>query len=104
MLNSGPNKVTFWSYPINRNGLKASGRRDNPTRRHLSSLAAFFGVSPMYFFDDGTCRESRKSSPDRFRRRGRVGPLPQRHTSAVGHPDCLQFALVQALIWSLAVP
>ena len=29
-----------------------TGRRDNPTRRHLSALAAFFGVSPMYFFDD----------------------------------------------------
>ncbi len=29
-----------------------TGRRDNPTRRHLSGLAAFFGVSPMYFFDD----------------------------------------------------
>jgi hypothetical protein len=29
-----------------------TGRRDNPTRKHLSSLAAFFGVSPMYFFDD----------------------------------------------------
>jgi transcriptional regulator with XRE-family HTH domain len=28
------------------------GRRDNPTRKHLSALAAFFGVSPMYFFDD----------------------------------------------------
>ena len=29
-----------------------TGRRDNPTRRHLSALAAFFGVSPVYFFDD----------------------------------------------------
>ena len=29
-----------------------TGRRDNPTRRHLSALAAFFGVSPMFFFDD----------------------------------------------------
>lgn len=29
-----------------------TGRRDNPTRRHLSGLAAFFGVSPVYFFDD----------------------------------------------------
>ncbi len=28
-----------------------TGRRDNPTQRHLSALAAFFGVSPMYFFD-----------------------------------------------------
>jgi transcriptional regulator with XRE-family HTH domain len=29
-----------------------TGRRDNPTQRHLSALATFFGVSPMYFFDD----------------------------------------------------
>jgi transcriptional regulator with XRE-family HTH domain len=29
-----------------------TGRRDNPTHKHLSALAAFFGVSPMYFFDD----------------------------------------------------
>jgi transcriptional regulator with XRE-family HTH domain len=29
-----------------------TGRRDNPTKRHLAALAQFFGVSPMYFFDD----------------------------------------------------
>ena len=29
-----------------------TGRRDNPTQRHLSALAAFFGVSPTYFFDE----------------------------------------------------
>jgi ESX-1-secreted protein regulator len=29
-----------------------TGRRDNPTKKHLSALAAFFGVSPVYFFDD----------------------------------------------------
>jgi transcriptional regulator with XRE-family HTH domain len=29
-----------------------TGRRDNPTQKHLSALAAFFGVSPMYFFND----------------------------------------------------
>lgn len=29
-----------------------TGRRHNPTQRHLSALAAFFGVSPMYFFDE----------------------------------------------------
>jgi transcriptional regulator with XRE-family HTH domain len=29
-----------------------TGRRDNPTRKHLSALAAFFGVSPVYFFGD----------------------------------------------------
>ena len=29
-----------------------TGRRDNPTQRHLSALATFFGVSPLYFFDE----------------------------------------------------
>ncbi len=29
-----------------------TGRRDNPTHKHLSGLAAFFGVTPMYFFDE----------------------------------------------------
>ena len=29
-----------------------TGRRDNPTHKHLSALAAFFGVSPMYFFKE----------------------------------------------------
>lgn len=29
-----------------------TGARDNPTKRHLEALAAFFGVSPAYFFDD----------------------------------------------------
>lgn len=28
------------------------GLRDNPTKRHLEALAAFFGVPPAYFFDD----------------------------------------------------
>lgn len=30
------------------------GIRTNPTKRHLEGLAAFFGVSPAYFFDDQT--------------------------------------------------
>lgn len=30
-----------------------TGRRDNPTRRHLEALAEFFGVPIAYFFDDG---------------------------------------------------
>jgi transcriptional regulator with XRE-family HTH domain len=29
-----------------------TGRRDNPTYKHLLALSRFFGVSPMYFFDD----------------------------------------------------
>jgi len=28
-----------------------TGRKNNPTHRHLSALAAFFKVSPVYFFD-----------------------------------------------------
>lgn len=29
-----------------------NGKRDNPTMRHLEALSGFFGVPPMYFFDD----------------------------------------------------
>ncbi|OXM49753.1 XRE family transcriptional regulator [Amycolatopsis alba DSM 44262] len=29
-----------------------NGTRNNPTMQHLTALAAFFGVSPAYFFDD----------------------------------------------------
>ena len=32
--------------------LLRTGRRDNPTKRHLEALAAFFQVGPAYFFDD----------------------------------------------------
>src|SRR5258708_7491318 len=28
------------------------GQRTNPTQQHLAALAAFFDVSPAYFFDD----------------------------------------------------
>ncbi|MEU9336333.1 helix-turn-helix domain-containing protein [Streptomyces sp. NPDC048290] len=31
-----------------------TGRRDNPTKRHLEALAGFFQVPPAYFFDDAT--------------------------------------------------
>ncbi|WP_431980922.1 helix-turn-helix domain-containing protein [Streptomyces qinglanensis] len=31
-----------------------TGRRDNPTRRHLEGLAEFFGVPVAYFFDEDT--------------------------------------------------
>jgi transcriptional regulator with XRE-family HTH domain len=34
-----------------------TGQRDNPTYRHLSALAAFFGVPPAYFFDDATSQQ-----------------------------------------------
>jgi transcriptional regulator with XRE-family HTH domain len=29
-----------------------TGRRDNPTMRHLEALATFFGVPAAYWFDD----------------------------------------------------
>jgi transcriptional regulator with XRE-family HTH domain len=29
-----------------------TGQRDNPTKRHLEALAAFFGVPVAYFFED----------------------------------------------------
>ena len=29
-----------------------TGRRDNPTKRHLEALAQFFQVPPAYFFND----------------------------------------------------
>ncbi|MFF0063845.1 helix-turn-helix domain-containing protein [Streptomyces sp. NPDC005279] len=32
--------------------LLRKGQRDNPTLRHLTALAKFFGVPPAYFFDD----------------------------------------------------
>lgn len=28
-----------------------SGMKDNPTKRHIEALAAFFGVPPAFFFD-----------------------------------------------------
>ena len=34
-----------------------SGRRDNPTKRHLEALAGFFQVPPAYFFDDAQAVE-----------------------------------------------
>lgn len=39
--------------------LLRSGRRDNPTRKHLQALAEFFGVAPAYFFDAATAAQVR---------------------------------------------
>ena len=30
-----------------------TGKKDNPTKRHIEALASFFGVPAAYFFDDG---------------------------------------------------
>lgn len=34
-----------------------TGRKDNPTKRHLEALARFFGVDAAYFFDNGKSTE-----------------------------------------------
>lgn len=34
-----------------------TGRRDNPTKRHLEALADFFGVPAAYFFDADVARK-----------------------------------------------
>jgi transcriptional regulator with XRE-family HTH domain len=31
-----------------------TGKRDNPTKKHLEALSGFFGVPPSYFFDEET--------------------------------------------------
>ncbi len=31
-----------------------TGKKDNPRKRHLEAIAAFFGISPEYFFDTKT--------------------------------------------------
>ncbi|MER7830857.1 MULTISPECIES: helix-turn-helix domain-containing protein [unclassified Streptomyces] len=36
--------------------LLRNGQRNNPTLRHISALAKFFGVPPAYFFDDQVTR------------------------------------------------
>lgn len=33
------------------------GDRDNPTKKHLETLARFFDVSPAFFFDDARSRQ-----------------------------------------------
>lgn len=35
-----------------------SGERKNPTMQHIEALAAFFGVKPSYFFDEGVANSS----------------------------------------------
>ena len=43
------------------------GKKDNPTRKHIAALAAFFGVSPMYFFDDDQGRRGARRGTARGR-------------------------------------
>ncbi|MFI9755784.1 XRE family transcriptional regulator [Streptomyces collinus] len=35
-----------------------TGRRDNPTMRHLEALASFFGVPAAYWFDDDVAEKT----------------------------------------------
>jgi transcriptional regulator with XRE-family HTH domain len=37
--------------------LLRSGKRDNPTKRHIEALAKFFGVPGSYFLDDAAAEE-----------------------------------------------
>jgi len=37
--------------------LLRTGQRDNPTLRHLTALAKFFGVPPVYFLPDDSTQE-----------------------------------------------
>ena len=55
-----------------------TGRRDNPTQKHLSALATFFGVSPMYFFEE--------TEADR-------GTVPQELVAALKDDDVRDMAL-----------
>jgi transcriptional regulator with XRE-family HTH domain len=38
--------------------LLRTGQRDNPTLRHLTALAKFFGVPPVYFLPDASTHEA----------------------------------------------
>ena len=38
--------------------LLRTGQRDNPTKRHLEALAAFFGVPAAYWFDDAVAEKT----------------------------------------------
>lgn len=53
-----------------------TGRRDNPTKRHLEALAQFFQVPPAYFFDERQGAEIAKEprAARRAARRGRAQP------------------------------
>lgn len=55
-----------------------TGRRDNPTYRHLLGIARFFGVSPRYFFPDEDASR---------------GELPSDVVLALGDDDVREVAL-----------
>lgn len=57
-----------------------TGRRDNPTYKHLIVLSRFFGVSPLYFFPDADAGEE----------------LPREVTAALGDDRLRDLVLRQA--------
>ena len=68
-----------------------TGRRDNPTYRHLIAISRFFGVSPMYFFDES--ESERGAIPAEVaavlpgRRGPRPGPARRRPVGALAQRD-----------------
>lgn len=74
-----------------------SGMKENPTRRHIALLAAFFDVSPLYFFEDTHELGVEKIELDRILRDPKVHALSR---SAAGLSDAsldAVLALVQSL-------
>jgi transcriptional regulator with XRE-family HTH domain len=55
-----------------------TGRRDNPTYKHLLAISRFFGVSPMYFFDEAETRR---------------GAIPAEVTAALTDDEVREIAL-----------
>ena len=69
-----------------------TGRRTNPTREHLQSLADFFDVDPAYFFDRRRAEEIERDPHALCAMRNlkvravatRLGTLPEDQLDAVG--------------------
>jgi transcriptional regulator with XRE-family HTH domain len=69
-----------------------AGRKENPTRRHIALLAAFFGVSPMFFFEDEYEISIEQMEVDRVLRDPKVLALTR---AAAGLSDASLDALTQ---------
>lgn len=74
-----------------------SGLKENPTRRHIALLAAFFGVSPIYFFESEYDLSVDQIELDRILKDPKVHALVR---AAVGLSDTSLDA-VQSLVRSL---
>lgn len=55
-----------------------TGRRTNPTRRHMLALALFFGVPPAYFFDDGDNARTESTEAEAVLRDDRIRDITLR--------------------------